>query len=93
MTRTLGRRFRPSLPTLASTDTFVSVDRRAAIAASFSRCSTSSAGAEALPFPNPGGKGCASGYRSSGRFCAPIDERSAPAIPIRLRTHPGRIGP
>jgi hypothetical protein len=37
--------------------------------------------AQALPYPNPGDKGCAAGYRSSGGYCAPIDERSAPAIP------------
>ena len=36
---------------------------------------------QALPYANPAGKGCASGYRSSGGYCAPIDERSAPAIP------------
>jgi hypothetical protein len=37
--------------------------------------------AQALPYPNPRDKGCAAGYRSSGGYCAPIDERSAPAIP------------
>ena len=36
--------------------------------------------AQALPYPNPGDRNCASGYTSSGGFCRPIDERSAPAI-------------
>jgi hypothetical protein len=36
---------------------------------------------QALPYANPRGEACAPGYRSSGGYCAPIDERSAPAIP------------
>ena len=36
--------------------------------------------AQAQPYPNPGDRNCASGYTSSGGFCRPIDERSAPAI-------------
>ena len=34
-----------------------------------------------LPYANPNGHGCASGYRSSGGYCAPISDSSAPAIP------------
>jgi hypothetical protein len=37
--------------------------------------------AQALPYANPRDQNCAPGYRSSGGYCAPIDERSAPAIP------------
>jgi hypothetical protein len=37
--------------------------------------------AQALPYPNPRGENCAPRYRSSDGYCAPIDERSAPAIP------------
>jgi hypothetical protein len=37
--------------------------------------------AQALPYPNPRDQNCAPSYRSSGGYCAPIDERSAPAIP------------
>jgi hypothetical protein len=37
--------------------------------------------AQALPYPNPGDQNCASGYKSSGGYCRPIDERSTPAIP------------
>ena len=37
--------------------------------------------AQALPYPNPRDQNCAPGYRSSGGYCAPISEHSAPAIP------------
>ena len=37
--------------------------------------------AQALPYPNPRDQNCVPGYRSSGGYCAPIDERSAPAHP------------
>jgi hypothetical protein len=33
--------------------------------------------AQALPYPNPRDQNCAPGYRSSGGYCAPIDERSS----------------
>ena len=36
--------------------------------------------AQALPYPNPRDQNCASGYTSSGGYCRPIDDRSAPAI-------------
>jgi hypothetical protein len=39
------------------------------------------AAAQSLPYPNPRGENCAPGYRSSGGYCAPIDERSAPGNP------------
>jgi hypothetical protein len=37
--------------------------------------------AQALPYANPRGENCAPSYRSSGGYCAPISESSAPAIP------------
>jgi hypothetical protein len=40
-----------------------------------------SAQAQPLPYSNPLDQNCAPGYRSSGGYCAPIDEGSAPAIP------------
>ena len=36
--------------------------------------------AQAVPYPNPKDQNCAAGYTSSGGFCRPISEHSAPAI-------------
>ena len=42
---------------------------------------TLAARGQAMPYPNPKGHGCASGYVSSGGYCNPMNDRSAPAIP------------